>query len=122
NMQGGAFDLPAGEMRFALGMSYRKNEYQYIPDSMQSHSAIRDNIAGLYPVNPSFGSISASDVYGELLVPLLSGKTGAQALNLELGYRRSNNDPSDDVDTYKALLDWSITDRVRFRGGRQKAN
>jgi len=122
NMQGGAFDLPAGQLRFALGASYRKNKFDYIPDSMQSHSAIRDSIAGLYPVNASSGSVSATDIYGELLVPVISNKPGAREMNLELGYRRSNNDPSDDVDTYKALLDWSITDRVRFRGGRQKAN
>ena len=45
-----------------------------------------------------------------------------QSLNLELGYRTTDNDPSEDDDTYKALIDWTIVDRVRFRGGRQIAN
>jgi iron complex outermembrane receptor protein len=122
NLQGGALDMPAGELRFAVGVSYRDNEYEYIPDALQTHSAIRDSIAGIYPVNPSFGKISALDTYAELLVPLVSGKKGAESLTLELGYRRSDNDPSEDVDTYKALLDWRISDRVRVRGGHQKAN
>lgn len=47
---------------------------------------------------------------------------GAQELNLELGYRATDNDPSNDVDTWKALIDWQVVDRVRVRGGRQIAN
>ena len=55
-------------------------------------------------------------------MPLLADKTGFQSLNLELGYRTTDNDPSEDDDTYKALIDWTIVERVRFRGGRQIAN
>jgi iron complex outermembrane receptor protein len=122
NLQGGLVDMPAGQLRFAVGASHRENTYEYIPDTLVAHSAILDSAAGIYPANPSWGEISATDVYGELLVPLLSGKPGARDLTLELGYRHSDNDPSESVDTYKAMIDWRITDRVRFRGGRQRAN
>jgi iron complex outermembrane recepter protein len=122
NMQGGAFQLPAGDMRFAVGASHRRNTYEYIPDALVAHSAILDNAAGIYPANPSWGSIEASDIYGELLVPLVSGRPGARDVSLELGYRYSDNDPTESVSTYKVLLDWRFTDRVRFRGGQQRAN
>jgi outer membrane receptor protein involved in Fe transport len=120
NLQGAAFDMPAGEARFAAGVSYRNNDYRYVPDPLQSYAAILDSAAGIYPVEASFGKVSATDIYGELLLPLYS--RGSQALNLELGYRKSDNDPTETVDTHKALLDWRFTDRVRFRGGIQKAN
>jgi outer membrane receptor protein involved in Fe transport len=122
DLQGAAFNMPAGEMRFAVGTSYRENKYEYLPDALQTQSAIRDSIAGIYPVDPSFGEVSATDVYAELLVPLLAKKHLAEDVSLELGFRKSNNKPSEDVDTYKALVDWRFTDRIRFRGGRQRAN
>jgi outer membrane receptor protein involved in Fe transport len=122
NLQGALVEMPAGQLRFALGASHRENEYSYIPDSLVTNAAIVDNTAGVYPADPSFGSISASDLYGELLVPLLSDKPGVREMNLELGYRRSSNDPTEDVDSYKALLDWRVTERIRVRGGHQVAN
>jgi outer membrane receptor protein involved in Fe transport len=122
NLQGRAFQMPAGEARFAAGVSHRENTYEYIPDTLVAHSAILDSAAGIYPANPSWGSVAASDIYGELLLPLLADKPGVQDLTLEIGYRHSDNDPTESVETYKAMLDWRITDRVRFRGGRQRAN
>jgi outer membrane receptor protein involved in Fe transport len=122
NLQGSLVKLPAGEMGFALGASHRKNVYNYIPDSLNVQAAISDSAAGVYPADPSFGSLSATDVYGELLIPVVANKPGVREMNLELGFRSSKNDPSEDVDSYKALLDWRFTDRVRLRGGHQVAN
>lgn len=120
NLQGAAFDMWAGEARFAVGTSYRKNNYEYLPDPLQSYAAVLDSAAGIYPVEASFGAVSAQDVYGELLLPLFS--RGSHEMNLELGYRRSDNEPTETVDTHKALIDWRLTERLRFRGGIQKAN
>ena len=120
NLQGAAFDMPAGEARFAVGASYRKNDYRYNPDPLQAYAAVLDSAAGIYPVDYSEGRVSAMDIYGELLLPLYA--SGSQELNLELGYRTSDNEPTDTIDTHKALIDWRFTERVRFRGGIQKAN
>lgn len=122
NLQGPAFELPAGELGFAVGAAYRRNTFEYIPDPLVASNSILDNAAGIYPADPSSGEVEATDIYGELLVPLLSDKPGFQSLSLELGYRHSDNEPTDSVETYKAMLDWRITDRVRIRGGRQRAN
>ena len=109
-------------MRFAAGLSNRVNKYTYFPDPTNTPESVLDSPGAFFPVGEAVGKTEVSEIYGELLVPLLADKTGFQSLNLELGYRTTDNDPSPDDDTYKALIDWTIVERVRFRGGRQIAN
>ena len=122
NMQGSVVEMPAGDMRFAAGLSNRVNKYTYFPDPTNTPESVLDSPGAFFPVGEAVGKTEVSEIYGELLVPLLADKPGFQSLNLELGYRTTDNDPSPDDDTYKALIDWTIVDRVRFRGGRQIAN
>ncbi len=122
NLQGKMATMPAGDARFAVGADYRWNSYKYNTDILSSQQSFIDGVIGLFPANNASGETSVKELYGELLLPLLSGKKAAQALNLELGYRASDNNPSGTVDTYKALLDWAPTSKVRFRGGHQVAN
>jgi iron complex outermembrane receptor protein len=120
NFQGHAFDLPAGEARFSAGIHSRSNSYYYFFDQLQTGNSFNDNPEG-FPADNTRGETGVDEVYGELLLPLLDGKTGARHLNLELGYRYSDYDLQGGISTYKALLDWGITDTLRFRGGRQLA-
>jgi len=120
NVQGHAFDMPAGEARFSAGIHSRSNSYYYIFDPLQTENSFNDNPEG-FPADNTRGETAVDEVYGELLLPLLEGKTGARHLNLELGYRYSDYDLQGGVGTYKALIDWGITDTLRFRGGRQLA-
>jgi len=122
NMQGLITEMPHGELRFAFGASDRSNDYEFLPDSLNTPESVLDSPGSFFPVGEAVGEVGAQELYGELLVPLLSDKPGVQSLNLEIGYRATDNDPTEDVDTYKVLVDWSIIDRVRFRGGRQIAN
>ncbi|MDG2175079.1 MAG: TonB-dependent receptor [Gammaproteobacteria bacterium] len=117
NLQGGLgdwFELPAGEVRFALGASYRGNTYEYNPGNPSGD--IRDNPVGLFASAPTAGKISVGEFYGELLVPVLDG------LNLELGYRYSDFSTAGGQDTYKSMFTWDAFDTgVTFRGGYQFA-
>jgi outer membrane receptor protein involved in Fe transport len=122
NLQGKMANMPGGDARFALGTDYRWNSYTYNADILQSQQSFLDGVVGLFPASNARGETSVKELYGELLLPLLKDKKAAQSLNLELGYRYSDNDPSGPVDTWKALLDWSPTSKVRFRGGHQVAN
>ena len=122
NMQGAIAELPAGEMRFAVGLGARENRFEFKPDPLNSQESVLDQLAGFFPIGDAFGKTDAAELYGELLVPVVADVWGARSLNLELGYRATDNDPSNDVDTWKALLDWQVVDRVRVRGGRQVAN
>jgi outer membrane receptor protein involved in Fe transport len=122
NLQGGITDLPAGDLRFAAGLSYRKNTFEFFADTLNTQFSVLDLPAGVFPSANSKGETISNDLYGELSVPLLANKKAAKEMMLELGYRHSNNDPSNNVNSYKALLDWRIVNRIRFRGGRQVAN
>ncbi len=120
NLQGRAFNMPAGEARFSAGVHSRTNSYYYIFDPLQTENSFNDNPEG-FPADNTKGETAVKEVYGEMLLPLLEGKPGAKHLNLELGYRYSDYDLQGGVGTYKALIDWGITDTLRFRGGRQLA-
>jgi outer membrane receptor protein involved in Fe transport len=122
NMQGDLASMPAGDLLFALGASYRENDYTFLVDRVNSNRNIVEQASGVFPVGNAIGAIEVKDLYGELVVPLLADKPGFQSMNLELGYRYSRNDPGENIDSYKALLDWRVTDRVRIRGGSQVAN
>jgi outer membrane receptor protein involved in Fe transport len=121
NVQGKLVDMPAGEARFSAGVHSRTNTYRYIFDTLNTQGSFLDLGLGTFPANSTRGKTEVGEVYGELLLPLLSGKTGAQHLNVELGYRYSDYKFQGGIDTYKALVDWGITDTLRFRGGRQQA-
>ncbi len=115
-------DLPAGEMRGALGLSYRENNYYFLSDTVNSAgTSFNDQILGLYPSADSYGSIEAKEGYAELLVPLLKDLPFMKQVDLSLGGRRSDYDTTGVSYTYKAMLDWKTVDFLRFRGGYSRA-
>lgn len=116
NLQGGLIDMPSGELRFAAGVSYRENDFWYEPDTLADAESVLDGPIGIFPSNNTAGTTDVAEIYGELLVPVVS------RLNIELGYRHSDYNTAGGQDTYKALFDWAPVDAVRLRGGRQIAN
>jgi len=120
--QGSLFDLPAGTVRTAIGASYRHNNYSFDNDTYTTQGTMfNDQILGLYPSGNSYGRITAKEVYGELLVPLLAGLPAVQNLELELGGRASDYNTTGTSYTYKILGTWQMTDWLRFRGGYNRA-
>jgi iron complex outermembrane recepter protein len=121
--QGAILDLPAGELRAAVGLNYRLNEFQYMPDSSRERNSVVDIPVGTFGQANVIGKIDVKEVFGELLVPVLSDLPFIQQLDLELGYRYSDyGNAGGTVPTYKALFSWQMIDWVRFRGGYQLAN
>lgn len=117
NLQGGLFDLPGGEVKFAVGASYRRNSYDFQPDEL-----IRTGeLANYLPIFPSSGSDEVKEVYGELLIPVLRDSAIAKELSFNLGYRHSSYRISGGVDTFKADVDWSLNSWLRLRGGYARA-
>lgn len=121
NVQGKMVKMPAGEARFSAGMHFRRNTYEYLFDTINTQGSFLDLGLGTFPANSTVGSTDVREAYGEMLLPLLKDKTAVEHLNLELGYRYSDYKYQGGVDTYKALIDWGITPKLRFRGGRQLA-
>jgi iron complex outermembrane receptor protein len=123
NFQGGIFDLPAGQVRSSVGLSYRANDYIFRPDPIRATNYIQDAGVGQFGAVTSGGETRVREVYGEMLVPVLRDLPGIRRLELELGYRYSMYDSgAGDVPTWKALMTWSPLDWINVRGGYQKAN
>jgi iron complex outermembrane recepter protein len=125
NIQGGLFDLPYGQLRFAAGASYRKNTIDFHPDGQSTEgTSFLEPVNGIYPQGATSGSITAKEVYGEVLIPILSGLPFAEELNIEAGYRLSDYDIQSvgTVGTYKINGEWAPFEWLRFRGGYQRAS
>ena len=105
-----------------VGLSQRENSYFYIQDGLASQTSFLDGAVGIFPGGNSEGEVSTSEIYGELLLPLASDFGIFDEFSLELGYRYSDNDPTEAVETYKAMFDWRVNDHLRLRGGRNVAN
>jgi len=123
NLQGGLFELPAGQLRFALGASYRESRFEFLPaGAASSGRSFLDSIVGIYPgTRMEMQGIDAKEVYGELLVPVISDIPFVQSFNLELGGRMSHYNTTGTSYTFKILGDWQVTDWLRFRGGFNRA-
>ncbi|MES2604696.1 MAG: TonB-dependent receptor [Pseudomonadota bacterium] len=122
NIQGGLFNLPAGELRGSLGYSWRDNATEFTPDILQSSISFLDQVIGIYPSSYLDVSQDVSDVYAELLVPVIEGLPFMNTLELELGFRTSQYEHTDSTETWKALANWEVTDSLRVRGGFNRAN
>lgn len=122
DLQGAIAEVPAGELRFAVGGDYRKDDYTYNPDHGLSTTNITSLTIGLFDTSPTSGAISVSEGYLELLAPLLKDLPAVKSLNLDAGYRYSSYNTAGGVSTWKVTADWSVNSFVKFRGGRQVAN
>ncbi|MBO9604077.1 MAG: TonB-dependent receptor [Novosphingobium sp.] len=122
NLQGKVIDLPAGELRAALGASYRKLQYQFDNDTLTTQGeSFQDQALGIYPSGNVDASFDVKELYGELLVPILHDIPGIKHFDLELGGRISNYSTTGTSYTYKALADWKVTDWLQLSGGYNRA-
>ncbi|HEX7081797.1 MAG TPA: TonB-dependent receptor [Gammaproteobacteria bacterium] len=121
NFQGPVAELPAGDVRLAAGYQKRRNSSVFNPDILQSTVSFTDQVVGVYPTGYLDASTSVDDYYLEALVPVIQDKPAFQRLELELGWRTSDYEHTDKEDTWKSLLNWQVNDRLRFRGGFNRA-
>ncbi|MGJ3231189.1 MAG: TonB-dependent receptor domain-containing protein [Oceanicaulis sp.] len=100
------------------GVEYRRESYRSESDS----NVQTGNFTGRGGQTPNIeGEFNVYEVYGEAIIPILSGAQLAEELNLELGYRYSNYNTSGGASTYKILGSWMPIEEVRFRGGYNRA-
>ena len=120
-VQGGLFNLPAGEVRFAAGADYRYNHFAFQPDSLLDQPDGTSDILGYSPLRASSGKVDTSEVYAELLIPVLRDLPFIQELEIDLGYRYSNYSSVGGVQAYKADVNWRVNEPLRLRGGYNRA-
>jgi iron complex outermembrane recepter protein len=122
NAQGPIADLPMGELRGAVGVSYREQDYKFVGDNVNTEGrSWNDKILGLNPAGEAKGKIDVTEGYAELLIPLLKELPFAEQVDLNLGGRISDYNTTGASNTYKAQIDWRPTSFLRFRGGYNRA-
>jgi outer membrane receptor protein involved in Fe transport len=117
NLTGGLFDIWAGEVKFAAGLQYRKDEFDYDPDVLLQGP----DIVGFNPAVPVKGTIKSKEAYAELLVPLLDEAAHGVDLDLSLGGRIADYNTVGTTEAWKADLLFRPAPGLLLRGGYQRA-
>jgi iron complex outermembrane recepter protein len=110
NISGPVYELPAGMATMAIGYEYRTDDMFDHPDSV---TAAGD---GAVYSSPTQGGYSTASTYAELNAPLLSNLPFVKALTADLSTRYDYNTTFGRALTYKAGIDYAITDELRLRG------
>jgi iron complex outermembrane recepter protein len=123
HVSGGLAQMPAGELLFAVGAAYREENFAFDPDSGYNANQDFPNVVQniILPVTVD-GSTDVKEIYAEMVIPLVSDRKFVRSLGLEPGWRYSDYNTVGSVETYRLMLDWTVNDRLRFRGGKQVAN
>ena len=117
NLTGGLFDIWAGEVKFAAGLQYRQDDFDYSPDLLLQGP----DIVGFNPAVPVSGKIKSKEAYAELLVPLLDGGDGGMDLDLSLGARVADYNTVGTTEAYKADVLFRPVRSLLLRGGYQRS-
>jgi outer membrane receptor protein involved in Fe transport len=107
--------LPSAEegLGVAFGAEYRRDTFGFLPDQTLGSG----DLSGSGGASPTIDAdTDVSEAYVEFRVPLVQGKTGAQDLVFETGYRYSDYELSGGADTYKFGLQWAPVESIRLRG------
>jgi len=110
NLTGELFELPAGTVGFAIGYEHREEDGSFTPDPVVAAGETAD-----VPTTPTNGSLEADEFYGEVIVPLLADRPGANVLELSLAGRYSNYDLFDSKTVGKYALNWGPTEDLMVR-------
>ena len=116
--QGELFDLPAGAVRFAAGLEWRKEKLdtQDDPDAVKLSNIVWSggNDHGLHP--DMSASRSVAEAYGEIVVPVLADLPFARKLDVEAAFRYSDYSDNPSTETWKLGLIWTPFQGVNLRG------
>lgn len=126
-INGDLTELDAGIVAFAAGVEYRKESSESTPDLL-AQAVDADGVgSGLVGsrtgttraqnsyVKPTSGEYDVKELFGELIVPLLSDYPLIDNLELEVAGRISNHSITGTDSTYKLALNWALHEKVRTR-------
>lgn len=111
NISGDAYELPAGAVQLSTGVEVRYENLDYRPSELWSSGKLSSQKTGIDDV-----SRTIKEVYGEVLLPVLSDAPLAKSLEVEgaLRYAKYSTE-SASFTSSKLGINWAINDDVRFR-------
>lgn len=116
---GELWSLPAGSMQASVGANYRERWMNYtvydevVLDPETATCGILQEGCG----SAGRGSDNVKEIFGELLIPLLSEVPGAYSLNIDLGVRTSDySSLSSSTTNKKVAIEWRPIPDLLLRG------
>ncbi|MES2290832.1 MAG: TonB-dependent receptor [Pseudomonadota bacterium] len=116
SLAGSIFHLPAGDVATAIGVEYRRDEYQSEPSAF--------DLAGDYGSASTVavnGAFDVKEIFGEIRVPLLKGIPFISSLSVEGAVRYSDYSSAGGVWAYKGGVEYAPVSWIRFRGAYNRA-
>jgi outer membrane receptor protein involved in Fe transport len=108
----------AGPIQIAIGAERRDDNSEYRPDEFLAGGDIMGFNAGAETV----GGYDVTEVFGEINIPLLAGKPGAESLSLWAAARSSDySNIKSTVSSYATALNWAPIEQLTLRAGYQRA-
>ena len=116
---GELFEMPAGPVAALIGTEWRSSSFDFTPDE----ALLTGDVAGFNAIDPASGEIDVWELFVELSVPLLSDKSGIEALDGTFAYRYSDYDldQTGGVNTFLVGLDWQVNGSLAFGAQFQRA-
>ena len=111
---GDLFSLPAGKLKFSFGYENRLESADFEPDQFY-----QQGVGYSIPIGPLEGSFKTNEVFGELLIPIVSPEQSIPALHrleLEGAAREVDHSVAGKALTWTAGLRWEPVAAVQFRG------
>ncbi|RIX26990.1 TonB-dependent receptor domain-containing protein [Sphingomonas edaphi] len=118
---GDLFELPAGPVKAALGLHFRRDSINDTPGEV----TLSDNVWGSTTSGVTAGRQITKEAFGEIEIPILENAPIARSLTFSGAARVTNTnakrafDGQEDSDngnwTYKLAGNWQVTDWLRFR-------
>jgi len=108
SLTGSNFNLPGGEMGWAVGWSYWKQEFKFTPDSAKTIDAVTGNVGA-----GTEGSLTNNGIYAEVLLPVWDN--GTQNLYLKGGLRYDDWNQFAGDTTYQIGVELQATESLKFR-------
>jgi outer membrane receptor protein involved in Fe transport len=109
SLTGSNFELPGGEIGWAVGWGYWKQEFTYTPDSAKTIGAVTGNVGA-----GTDGSLTNNAVYAEILLPVWDN--GTQNIYIKGGLRYDDWNAFDGDSTYQIGIEFQATDTLKLRG------
>jgi iron complex outermembrane receptor protein len=119
SLNGELLRLPAGAIKAALGYENRRESADFEPDQFY-----QDGAGYEIPIEPLSGSFTTNEVYGELLVPVISPEQYVPLIHrveIEAAAREVDHSVAGKATTWTAGLRFEPVSRLQFRGNYTRA-
>jgi iron complex outermembrane receptor protein len=114
---GDVFKLPAGPVKAAITLDYRRDAVHFTPAPIAQDG----DIYVVAPPGGLDGTIAVEEASIELAVPVLADIPFVRSLDTDFGYRYSDYNLAGGVSTYKASAIWKVAGGFSLRAGYEHA-